>query len=39
MDINEEVNRGVNERMNKILQEDFNRAKHQRETMDSITAA
>ena len=39
MDINEEVVRGVNERMDKILQEEAKRVKHQRESMDRITTA
>ena len=39
LDINEEVNRGVNERMNHILEGEMKRAKHYRETMASVTSA
>lgn len=37
MDINEEVNRGVNERMDKILQGEQKRAKTIRRTMEQVT--
>lgn len=39
MDINEEVNRGVNERMDKILQGEVKRAKLQRDKMEGVTSA
>ena len=39
MDINEEVTRGVNERMNLILKEEGKRAKHYREQLASTTSA
>lgn len=39
MDINEEVNRGVNERMDKILQGEQKRAKLERKRMASVTTA
>ena len=38
MDINEEVNRGVNERMDKILKGELKSAKYDRREMGSITA-
>lgn len=39
MDINEDVTRGVNERMTKMLQGEFNRAKSQRERMERSTTS
>jgi hypothetical protein len=39
MDINEEVNRGVNERMDKILQGEMKRAELEREAVEQATSA